>query len=506
MRRTVMEMLRPGPRPWMVLAGLVGLAAVIRAIGLGDRPLWLDEAFSVLYARLDPSTLFEFRRQGTNPPLYHLLLSHWVELFGSSEAGLRSLSAMAGTVAVGLLYLLGRSIGGTAVGLFSAGLLTFSSIAVGYSQEARYYALVEMLAVAASLLLRSAVTSGRGGRMVCYAAVMAVFVWTHTFAWFVLAAHAAAVVWAVSASPASSVDRRRLAMSFGLAVLAVVASFLPWLGILVSQVRTVLDGYWVPRPNAALLLACTHGFVVPLEVLRWPVVAAATLGGAYAWQRGRRSGGDVRQGHTVTRFDWLMLWTWATLPVGVPLLWSLVGTPIFQAKYAIVAQPAMLILLSLLIVRRPPIALFIVAVLTAVQAPAPNRGLQLEDWPGAAAIIEAGVQRDAPVYVCQGYTYFALAYYIDEERYPITPVIKRGGKPSHFAKVYPRPPLTYEQWLDRLRQDGHAWVVLSRLRNGAEQSAVEEVLADLQEVGSLRVWSVRGDVDVLFLERSVGDK
>ena len=67
MRRTVMEMLRPGPRPWMVLAGAVGLAAVVRTIGLGDRPLWLDEAFSVLYARLDPSTLFEFRRKGTNP-------------------------------------------------------------------------------------------------------------------------------------------------------------------------------------------------------------------------------------------------------------------------------------------------------------------------------------------------------------------------------------------------------------------------------------------------------
>lgn len=499
MRQMVMEVLRPAPRPWMMLVGAVGLAALIRAVGLGDRPLWLDEAFSVLYARLDPSTLFQLLRHGTNPPLYHLLLSLWVELFGSSEAGLRSLSAMAGTAAVGLLFLLGRSIGGTAVGLLSTGLLTFSSMAVGYSQEARFYALVEMLAVASSLMLRSAVTSGRGSRMAGYALVMIVFVWTHTFAWFVLAAHAAALACALSAAQISSVGRRRLAKSFGLAVMVVVASFLPWVGIFVSQVGTVLGGYWVPRPTAAMLLACTHGFVVPLEALRWPAVAAASLGGMYAWRRNRRGGGYVRRGNTATRFDWLMLWTWATLPVGVPLLWSLVGTPIFQPKYAIVAQPAMLILLSLLIVRRPSIALLVVAALTAVRAPAPNRGLQIEDWRRAAAIIEAGGQQDVPVYVCQDFTYFALAYYIDEERYPVTPVIVRGGRPGCFAKVYSRPALSYEEWLDRLRRDGRAWVVLSRLRGIGEQSAMEEVLADLQELGSLRVWPVRGDVDVLFL-------
>lgn len=84
-------------------------------------------------------------------------------------------------------------------------------------------------------------------------------------------------------------------------------------------------------------------------------------------------------------------------------------------------------------------------------------------------------------------------------------MIVRGGRPGCFAKVYPRPALSYEEWLDRLRRDGHAWVVLSRLGDIGEQSAMEEVLADLQELGSLRVWPVRGDVDVLFWERSRGD-
>ena|GEM_PF-5900880 len=497
MRQTVMEMPRSGPCTWMVFIGVVGLAAVVRAVGLGDRPLWLDEALSLLYARIDLSLLLELRRQGTNPPLYHLLLSHWVDLFGSSEEGLRSLSVTAGAAAVGLTYLLGRAVGGTAVGLVSAGMLMFSSIAVGFSQEARYYALVEMLAAAGSLLLHLAVTSRRASWMACYAAVMVVFVWTHAFAWFVLAAHAAAVAGTLLAPSNRSAHRRRLAMCFGAAVLAVAVSFLPWFGILIAQVRMVLDDYWVPRPNAVMLLDCTHGFLVPLEVLRWPVVAIASLGGVYAWRRRRRNGGHVRKDGVVMRFDWLMLCAWATLPICIPLLWSLAGTPIFQVKYALAAQPAMLILLSLLIVRRPRFGLFLVAALAAAQAPTPNRGLPFEDWSRAAAVIKAGVQPDAPVYVCQDYTYFALAYYLDNERYPITPVIRRPDKPNPFAEIYPRPPLTYEQWLDRLRQDDQAWIVLAHLSHLGEQFAAEEIMADLQKFGLLRVWSVRGDIDVL---------
>ena len=493
-----------GPWFWVVPAGLVGLAAVIRAIGLADRPLWLDEALSVLYAQLDPATLFELRRRGTNPPLYHLLLSYWVGLFGSSEAALRSLSVIAGTAAPAVVYLLARSVGGTMVGLLSAGLLAVNSLAVGYSQEARYYALVELLAVAGSLLLRLAVVTGRGKWMVCYAALMVVFVWTHTFAWFVLAAHITAVVWTVRASsPFPASDRRRLALRFGLAVAVVVASFTPWTGILFSQVRTVLGGYWIPRPEAVTLLACAHAFVVPLEALRWPTVAAAALGMLYIWRRRRMAAPVWRDTH-VAQFDWIMLGSWATLPICVPLLWSLVGTPIFQVKYALVAQPAVLILLSLLFVRRPATAMFIIALFTAAHAPAVNRGLQVEDWRQAAAIIEAEGRPGKPIYICQDYTYYALVYYLDESKYPVTPVIMRGSTASDFAEVYPRGPLRYEPWLDRLRHDDQAWVVLSRLRLDEAESGFEQVLADLQKLGSVRVWSVRGDVDVLYWQRQVG--
>jgi uncharacterized membrane protein len=495
------DMPRCGPRSWLMPAAVVALAAVVRAIGLDDRPLWLDEALSVLYARLDLSTLVELRRHGTNPPLYHLLLSFWVGLFGSSEAALRSLSVIAGTGAVALIYLLGRSVGGPAVGLLSAGLLAVNSMAVGYSQEARYYALVELLAVAASLLLRSAARSGRGSRMAAYAAVMAVFVWTHTYAWFVLAAHTTAVVGALLTPKLASIERRRLALGFGIAVGAIVVCFLPWVGILMSQVRTVLEGYWISRPDASELLACAQGFVVPLQELRWVMVAAAVVGAAFVWHHQRRSPSRDLPDKPVEWLDWLLLGTWATLPVCIPFLWSLAGTPIFLVKYALVAQPAVLVLLAVLAVRRFSPGLLIVALLTAWHAPEVYRGLQFEDWRRAAAIIQTDHSAETPVYVCRDFTYYALAYYLDPEEYAVTPVVGPGDSLSDFARIYARPPLVYEDWPGRLRRERRAWLVLSRL-SGAKRAEVEATLADLREWGSLQSWPIRGDVELYLFERA----
>ena len=87
---------------------ILAAAAVLRFLYLADKNIWLDEAASW---SIVGETWPEFWRVVINdihPPLYYLLLKGWVGLFGASEAGLRSLSVVAGIATVWLGWNLAR--------------------------------------------------------------------------------------------------------------------------------------------------------------------------------------------------------------------------------------------------------------------------------------------------------------------------------------------------------------------------------------------------------------
>src|SRR5262249_4627342 len=111
----------------LAIAALLALALLLRLNRIGERNIWHDEAFSVLNAagagpgrflatlaihtRRDwdapPPRLVDVldsvRVTENTPPLYFVLLSFWVRLFGRSELAVRSLSVLAGTLTVLLL-------------------------------------------------------------------------------------------------------------------------------------------------------------------------------------------------------------------------------------------------------------------------------------------------------------------------------------------------------------------------------------------------------------------
>lgn len=489
-------------RPWNRVAFMavvvVVVAAIIRCWGLGQRPLWLDEAFSALYARLDVGTLIELRRNGTNPPLYHILLKQWVEWFGDSEVALRSLSVVAGTSAVALMFPLARSMGGIRTGIVATVLLAINNMAVGYSQEARYYAITGLLSITGALLLRKAVATRRSLWFVSYTLMMIAFVWIHLFAWFVLAAHCAAVLYLCLIRIGQPRRRRTLVVRFGLSVIVILASFTPWAGVLMGQVEAVLDGYWIARPDTFTLLSSLHAFVVPLVSLRWFLVLAACGGIALSVARRAQHSPCDSTDRTLRSLDRALLACWAVLPIFIPLAWSLVAAPIYQIKYTLVAQPAVIVLLSLLITRRPVVGLAALALPVVAHPPAPNRGLQFEDWRSAAAVVKVHAGQRSLIYICQDYAYYALEYYLDDELEAI-PVVRPGGEPSEFAEIYPVAALAYPRWLEQLRQrDQTAIIVLSRLRSGQNPLAMDTVWKDLESFGTLRQEQIGGDVDVLI--------
>src|SRR3954454_9388894 len=79
------------------LAAITVLAAVIRFAVMGIPSYWLDEGFTVLILKGSLShALDTIPKTESPPPLYYVLGWGWAKLFGTSESGVRSLSALCG--------------------------------------------------------------------------------------------------------------------------------------------------------------------------------------------------------------------------------------------------------------------------------------------------------------------------------------------------------------------------------------------------------------------------
>jgi 4-amino-4-deoxy-L-arabinose transferase-like glycosyltransferase len=175
---------------------LIFLAFLLRVNGLTYQSLWRDEVDAICFAQAPlskelpqtalsftpscppdiPELLAAFSNPGFNGPLYFLILRGAILLFGYSEFALRFFSLACGVISVALIITLGTRLFNRAVGMIAGALLTFSAYQVWYSQEAKMYTLITLLALASIYFLRRAAEEGRfrfwAGVVVCTSIAM----------------------------------------------------------------------------------------------------------------------------------------------------------------------------------------------------------------------------------------------------------------------------------------------------------------------------------------------
>ncbi|MCD6288881.1 MAG: glycosyltransferase family 39 protein, partial [Anaerolineae bacterium] len=186
-------------KTWAVgaLLVLVLIAWGLRLYRLDAQSLWYDEGVTAQVVRQGLAELTRWTADDIQPPLYYYVVAGWVRLAGSSEWSLRFPSAAWGALIVPLVYVLGRRLVDREVGLLAALLVAVHPLYVYYSQEARMYTQLTALGLlVAYALLRALQTSGTSGRrrwwgLFVIASLAAVY--THYFAFFLLAAFALVV-------------------------------------------------------------------------------------------------------------------------------------------------------------------------------------------------------------------------------------------------------------------------------------------------------------------------
>jgi mannosyltransferase len=174
----------------LVVAALTLVGAALRFPTLDRQSYWLDELVSAsLLDRGLGDVLGQVPRTEATPFVYYVVAWAWSSVFGTGEVGLRSLSALAGTATIPVAYGAGAVLVSRRAGVVAAALVATNPFLVWYSQEARSYALLALLAAGSVLAFGLALR--RGTRwLIAWAALSALAVATHYFAVFVVAAEA----------------------------------------------------------------------------------------------------------------------------------------------------------------------------------------------------------------------------------------------------------------------------------------------------------------------------
>jgi mannosyltransferase len=252
----------------IALIGAVALAAALRFTELGARGWWRDEAVTVRLLRLPFDELLRTipNSEGT-PPLYYVVAWGWTRLFGDSEAGLRSLSALLGTITVVVVYLAGRELVSGRTGLMAAYFAAASPLLVWHSQDGRAYSLLVLLGALSFLFFVRLDRTASWVDALCFALASALALLSHYFAVFLVLPGA---VWLLVR------PRARRVAAIPVAVVAVVGlSLIP----LVAAQRGNVS--WISEvPRYRRLLEVAQEFLVgpqpPWE--RLTTVVAGVLG------------------------------------------------------------------------------------------------------------------------------------------------------------------------------------------------------------------------------------
>ena len=202
---------------------------------LVERPLWFDELFTVWAARLSLRDLLDALRRDSGPPGFYVLEKPFAALAGSvtDAAWWARLPSFASALA---LLAAARTLPGAISRRIFVALAACTLLLTLYAVEARPYALLGLLGLAAFLFSLTGGETPR--RMVAAAAAAAAALYVHYLAIIVVAALLLLAL----------VSRRfRSALALG----AGAALFLPWLPILSGQPPEALAWMREPAVGAA---------------------------------------------------------------------------------------------------------------------------------------------------------------------------------------------------------------------------------------------------------------
>lgn len=346
---------QPALTTWQRLALVSGLLVgfALRLFQLGGESLWYDETVSVVLARKSIPDLLAHTAGDIHPPGYYLLL-HWWQAWVSPTLthGLEFLfawpSLVCGVLMIALLFALGRRLLEPTTAVIGIWLAALNPFHIWYSQEVRMYtlgALLGLLALWAVIKWRA--TAQAGWRwLALYAVAGASGLYTLYYFLFVLVALNLIVLLELGFPLRRAPFRINRWLQWGLAQVAILLLWSPWVGIFWRQATDPPVPPWrvAWESGAAVLAAVSEGVSAllmgqsapnPTSALWLLVVTILLLFALHGYANQSR-----------LRASLLRLWLYLLVPTALLYLLTYFSTPLYHVRYLFTYAPPLLLLVA----------------------------------------------------------------------------------------------------------------------------------------------------------------
>jgi mannosyltransferase len=310
------------------------VATFLSFLYLDTKSFWLDEVYSISFAKLDWSRLWALISQSeANASPYYVLLKIWVEIFGDSEFAVRSLSAIFAVGAVIMTCAIGARLFDIQTGLTAGFVLAINAFFIRYAQEARGYTLLLLLVTFSMYLFIRALEKQQYQYYIALGLTNAFVLYAHFCGFFVLVAQVVSLIFL----PPGTIRWRR---ALTCAILTVFLAAPLGVFMLTHQSSPLA---WVPKPSLRELFGLFATFTGKQEgnflqrTLFVSYLVPCFLSFVFAirtWVRFKRS-------QLLWRYGLLLCWLF--IPILSLYLVSLFK-PAFVPRYMISCLPALVLL------------------------------------------------------------------------------------------------------------------------------------------------------------------
>jgi len=487
---------------WVILA----VAAYFRFTGLVRRDFWYDEAFTGVAVKESFSNMITMIINDVHPPLYYMSLKLFASFFNYSVYGIRLFSAIFGVATVWALYLLAKELFNKRVARWAALIAAISPFAIQYSQEARMYAMLSFLILAAATFFAKGLRTNKTKYFIFWGLLTGLSMLTHymgiIFSSLYYAVFVAWGIYAVEVEKYSSLwdkskaflkkllPSKNILLGYGVALVV----FLPWLKIFIHHLSAKGNNLsWVkPASFGDIIIVIqmflfgtplgemSSGMPQPNELrgiaqISIRMVLAILLGiGAYYLLRKEKK----------EKITTLLLFSIGFMFVIFILSATLPDQQYFVARYLL---PGAFFLFIFIAVWLSRLKLWVGALAIVFYLSLMSLTIPLTNSQGYNLLIQnMGKYQGKNFYILNSFDYVISKYYLGADRLTLYNYDWPQYNPSYWAAIGPN--LKRTEDYEDLRNDPNALIISNHILNRDNQYFTTEGLVQVDQYANILIY------------------
>jgi uncharacterized membrane protein len=319
-------------------------STIFNTIVLLPQSIRLDESQSIWVSTKSIDGILKVNAQDVQVPLYSIILHYWIQIFGTDITVARIPSLMFFALTLPVLFILISVVSDEPTAILGMTLFALSPFILWYSQEARTYSLITLLACLNHLYFLRFFNSRGDKAKFGYFATALLGIYSHYFFGFLLVSQGLYVMAYFIKRLWQKKAVRKAHWSFFIKYILIlfmfITCFIPWILFVIRLGSAENTQPLIPKPTAFNLIQVYINFLLgfqsqaiqSLAVSLWPLFLMILF---FLFTR--------KLSIRLAKIDYFVLTTF--FPVILVYLLSLYK-PIFLSRYLIIVTPSLFVLLA----------------------------------------------------------------------------------------------------------------------------------------------------------------